>query len=161
MALLLTSGELIDVAVGIEKSGAAFYEYLVNTARDVRAQVMYKYLAEQERAHIKTFQKLRTDVGDYQPSMSFSDEYAAYLDALVKSAVFGSEMMARTMAEKTSSDLEAIGIAIRAEKDSILFYTSIKDLVRRNDIEVIDRIVQEERSHLVQLSMFKKTPGRT
>jgi len=161
MALSVTSGELIDVAVGIERSGAAFYEYLVNTTRDVRAQVMYKYLADQERTHIKTFQALRTDVGDYRPPISSSDEYAAYLEALVKSAVFGNDMMARRMAEKTSSDSEAIEIAIRAEKDSILFYTSIKDLVRQPDLEVIDKIVEEERAHLTQLSEFRKGPART
>ncbi len=161
MALLVTAGELIDVAVGIEKSGAAFYEYLVNTTRDLRAQVMYKYLADQEREHIKTFQMLRTDVGDYKSPMSSSDEYAGYLEALVKSAVFGSDMMARKMAEKTSSDSEAIDIAIRAEKDSILFYIAIRDLVRRSDVETIDKILKEEKSHLTQLSEFKKGPGKS
>jgi rubrerythrin len=160
MALLVTAAELIDVAVGIEKSGAAFYEYLVNTTRDLRAQVMYKYLADQEREHIKIFQMLRTDVGDYSSPMSSSDEYAEYLEALVKSAVFGNDMMARKMAEKASSDSEAIDIAIRAEKDSILFYVAIKDLVRRSDVETIEKIVREEKSHLTQLSEFKKGPGK-
>lgn len=156
MAMLVTGGELIDVAIGIERSGAAFYEYLVNTAGDLRAQVMYKYLADKEKEHLKTFQALRTDVGDYGSPMSSSDEYAAYLDALVKSAVFDNDMMARKMAAKASSDSEAIEIAIRAEKDSILFYAAIKDLVRRPDVEVIDKIVEEEKSHLTQLSEFRK-----
>lgn len=154
--MLVTGGELIDIAVGIEQSGAAFYEYLVNTARDLRTQVMYKYLADQEKEHLKTFQALRKDVGDYGSPVPSSDDYAAYLDALVRSAVFENDMMARRMAAKASSDSEAIEIAIRAEKDSILFYTAIKDLIRRPDVQVLDTIVEEEKSHLTQLSEFRK-----
>lgn len=160
MAVLITGGELIDVAVRIEKSGAAFYEYMLNTTHNLRAQVMFKYLAENEREHIIVFQKLRSASSDYDSPISSSDEYAVYLDALVKSAVFGGEMAARTMAEKVSRESDAIDIAIRAEKDSILFYTAIKDLVRRPDAEVIDRIAQEERSHLTQLSEFKRNLER-
>ena len=159
--MLVKGGELIDIAVGIERSGAAFYEYLVNAARDLRAQVMYKYLADTEKDHLRTFQALRADVGDYGYPTPSSDEYAAYLDALVKSAVFTNDKAARTLAAKASSDSEAIEIAIRAEKDSILFYTAIKDLVRLPDIGVLDKIVDEERSHLTQLSEFKKGLERT
>lgn len=161
MAVLITGGELIDVAVGIERSGAAFYEYMLNTTRDLRAQVMFKYLAEMETQHISVFQKLRSASSDYDSPISSSDEYAVYLDALVKSAVFADEMAARRMAEKASGGSDAMDIAIRAEKDSILFHTAIRELVRRPDVEVIDRIAQEERSHLTQLSEFKRSLERS
>lgn len=161
MAVMVTGGELIDVAVGIEKSGATFYEYMLNTTHDLRAQVMFKYLAEMEREHVTVFQKLRSASSDYDSPISSSEEYAVYLDALVKSAVFSGEMAARKMAEKVTKESDAVDIAIRAEKDSILFYTAIKELVRRTDAEVIDRIAQEERAHLTQLSEFKRSLERS
>jgi len=60
------------------------------------------------------------------------------------------------MARKVSSDIEAIQIALGAEKDSILFYSEMRDLVRMPDRDVVSKIIEEERSHLRQLSDLKK-----
>jgi rubrerythrin len=60
------------------------------------------------------------------------------------------------MARKVSSDVEAIQIALGAEKDSILFYSEMRDLVRMPDRDVVSKIIEEERSHLRQLSDLKK-----
>jgi rubrerythrin len=47
-------------------------------------------------------------------------------------------------------------VGISAEKDSILFYQSIKDVMPRRTIPVLDRIISEEMSHLQQLTAIKK-----
>jgi rubrerythrin len=63
--------------------------------------------------------------------------------------------MACKLAEATTSDAEGIDFGIRAEKDSILFYTEIQNLVRRSDAKMIVKIIEEERSHLKRLSELK------
>jgi len=60
------------------------------------------------------------------------------------------------MAQKVNSEAEAIRIAVGAEKDSILFYSSLRELVRRSEREAVDKIIEEERSHLRQLSDLMK-----
>jgi rubrerythrin len=59
------------------------------------------------------------------------------------------------MAEKTTSDAEAINIGLEAEKNSILFYSVMRDLVPERDREVVDRIIEEEKRHVVHLSHLK------
>ena len=59
------------------------------------------------------------------------------------------------MAEKTTSDIEAINIGLEAEKNSILFYSVMRDLVPERDREVVDRIIEQEKKHLVHLSHLK------
>ena len=157
MGVFFTGRELIDIAIGIERSGAAFYDSLVNSIKDVRARGAYKCLADREREHIETFQNMLGSVGDYQPPETYTEEYALYLKALVDSAVFSNDQVARQTAQRVGSEAEAIQIACQAEKDSILFYSEMRDLVRQSDREAINKIIEEERSHLKQLSDLKKS----
>jgi rubrerythrin len=153
--MFFSGKELLDVAVNIEKSGAAFYETMVNCAKSKKAQTAFKYLADQEKQHIKAYQGMLKAVVDAPPPESYTEEYDEYLKSLVKSGVFSSDAMACKLAEATTSDAEGIDFGIRAEKDSILFYTEIQNLVRRADAKVIGNIIEEEKSHLKRLSGLK------
>lgn len=155
MGMFFTGKELLDVAVNIEKSGAAFYETMVDCAKAKKAKTAFKYLADQEKEHIKAYQNMLKGVADAPPPETYTEEYDTYLKSLVDSAVFSSEAAACSMAEKASSDAEGIDFGIRAEKDSILFYTELQDLVRRADAKIIGKIIEEERSHLKRLSDLK------
>jgi len=156
MAIFFSGSELVNIAIGIEKSGLAFYQSLVKKEKDVMARGAYKYLAEMEEKHIKTFQSMLGAVGEYKPPEMYTEEYDLYLKALVDSAVFTDDKVAREMAEKAASSAEAIQIALGAEKDSILYYSEMRNLVRERDREVVNRIIEEEKSHLRQLSDLKK-----
>jgi rubrerythrin len=79
-----------------------------------------------------------------------------YLKSLVDSAVFSNVTEARQKANKVSNEVEALDTGIQAEKDSILFYMELQNLVRERDREVILNIVDEEKKHLRQLSELKK-----
>ena len=148
MGIFFSGSELVQIAIGIERNGAAFYDSLVDSTKDVMAQGAYKYLADEEREHIETFQNMLGSVGEYQSPETYTEEYALYLKALVDSAVFSNDQVAREMAQKVDSDVEAIQMALGAEKDSILFYSVMRDLVRRSDREVVTKIIEEEKSHL-------------
>jgi rubrerythrin len=60
------------------------------------------------------------------------------------------------MATKVSSDIEAMELAIGAEKDSILFYYEMKDIMPQRAQPTVNKIIAEEKSHLRQLSELKK-----
>ncbi len=156
MGVFFSGRELIDIAIGIERKGASYYDSLAKSTKDVMARGAYKYLSDKEREHIEVFQNMLSSVDEYQPPETYTEEYALYLKALVDSAVFSDDQVAREMAQRVGSDAEAIQIALNAEKDSILFYSGMRDLVRRSDREVVDKIIAEEKSHLMQLSDLKR-----
>jgi rubrerythrin len=60
------------------------------------------------------------------------------------------------MVTQADSDIKALEVGISAEKDSILFYHEMKEIMPGPDIPVIDRIIAEEKSHLQQLTAIKK-----
>jgi len=157
MGIFISGSELAKIAIGIEKNGIAFYDSLVDSAKDMTAKDTYSFLANKEREHVEIFQNMLNQVGDYQPPEYYTEEYDLYLRALVDSAVFSDDKVAREMAQKAGSDAEAVQIGLGAEKDSILFYSEMRDLVRRTDRDVIEKIIEEEKSHLRHLVGLKKS----
>jgi len=157
MGVLFSGRELINIGIGIERNGATFYDSLAESAKDSSVKTMYKDLADREREHEKIFQDMLGSVGDYQPPETVTEEYEAYMKALVDSLIFPDDKVAREMVQNVASDIAAIQIALGAEKDSILFYTEMRDLVRSSDRDAVSKLIAEEKSHMRQLTALKQS----
>jgi rubrerythrin len=156
MGVFFSGSELLEVAIGIERNGMAFYQTLADKTGRREVKDIYKYLAGEEKKHLNTFQGISDSLGQAKPPEIYTEEYMLYLKSLVDSAVFSNVAEAQQKAEKTLSEIEAIDTGIQAEKDSILFYTELQDLVRKQDRKVILNILVEEKKHLRQLSELRR-----
>ncbi len=160
MGLFFTGSELANIAVGIEQSGAAYYDSLAQSAKDDKSRSMWEYLALEEKKHIEIFQRMLGSLSDYAPPETYTEEYDLYLRALIYSAVFRNDEVARAMAQKADNASEAIMIALSAEKDSILFYLNLRELVLRPQREAVDQVIEEEKAHVRQLSALLKDSSK-
>ena len=156
MAITFSGSELINIAIGIEKRGIAFYDTMAKSTENTATRDVFKYLADMERMHIHIFQGMLGEVDKYQIPETYAGEYAAYLQALVDSAVFTDDTITSEMATQASSDIEAMELAIGAEKDSILFYYEMKEIMPQRAQPTVSKIIAEEKSHLRELSELKK-----
>jgi rubrerythrin len=86
----------------------------------------------------------------------FDQEIPDYLRSLIDDAVFTDDMITSEMATQADSDIKALELAISAEKDSILFYYEMIDLMPSTVTTLIQRIIAEEKSHLQQLTEVKR-----
>lgn len=154
---VFTAGELFDIAVGIERNGVAYYDSLAQLASDQGLKQTYGFLADMERHHVEVFQKLRSTAGS-GPVVPQVDEaeYGAYLQSLIDSSVFTDDQVARDMAKRAAGPAEALQIALGAEKDSILFYTEMRDLVPQRERDAVTEVIKEERKHVRELSELKR-----
>jgi len=155
MSISFSANEFINIAIGIERRGIVFYDIMTKSTESDAAREMFQRLGDMERQHIKTFESMLQDPGSEQPTESYLGEYAAYLQALVDSAVFTDDMITSELATQADSDIEAMELAISAEKDSILFYYEMRDIMPRKAQPTVDRILAEEKSHLEQLTRIK------
>ncbi len=155
---VFSAGELYDIAVGIEKNGVAYYGSLSEQADDPELKRMYSDLVDMEQRHIHIFQDMRDEFVEFGPVVppDVEQEYDQYLKALIDSSVFPNDNVAREVAARAASTAEALQFAIGAEKDSILFYTEMKDLVPVKEREAVDLIIREEKRHLRDLSALKR-----
>jgi rubrerythrin len=156
MSIVFSNDELLNIAIGIERRGMTFYDIMAKSTDNEIARAIFEGLVEMEREHITIFEDMM-DKTDMQPAPESSrQEYSDYIRALVDNAVFTDDMITSEMATQADSDIKAVELAISAEKDSILFYYELKDLMPPKALPVIKRVIAEEKLHLQQLTDVKK-----
>ena len=156
MSITLSAGELINIAIGIEKQGAAYYDVMAKSTWHELARDLFQHLAGMEKQHITTFQAMLDDAAKDEAPLQFTAEHEAYMQALIENAVFTDELAASELATHLDNEIEAIDIAIDAEKHSILFYYQMKEIIPPSIETVVQKILMEEKVHLSQLAEIKK-----
>jgi rubrerythrin len=156
MSIVFSPGDLINIAIGIERSGITFYDIMARTTDSEMAKEIFEEFVEMERGHLNMFQDMLSMAGEDKPPEAPTPGYSGYLQALIDDAVFTNDAVMSETVTQADSDIKALEVGISAEKDSILFYQSIKDVMPRSTLSVLDRIISEEKSHLQQLTAIKK-----
>lgn len=155
MSISFSGSELINIAIGIEQRGVAFYDIMARSTENESARELFSYLTNMEREHIRIFQGMLGEADKYQLPERYAEEYTEYLQALVDSAVFTDDFVTSQMTTQANSDVQALELGMAAEKDSILFYYEMSDIVPQKIQPVVKRILGEEKTHLRQLSALK------
>jgi rubrerythrin len=156
MSIVFSSGEIINIAIGIERRGMTFYDIMAKSADNETVRAIFEGLVNMEREHIEIFENMRDEADKDWPSETPTQEYSGYIQALIDDAVFTDDMITSEMATQADSDIKALELGISAEKDSILFYYEMRDIMPQRALPMINRIIAEEKSHLQQLSEVKK-----
>jgi rubrerythrin len=139
--------EIIDIAIGIEETGYGFYMECSTGFEDPLIRDVFEFLAKEELTHKQTFQSFKNE--DYGEEGVLNEEYYMYLKAIGSSKLFDSgKKVTRTVSE-TATPMDAIKEALVLEKESILFYTEMKELYRgeKKPTRLINAIIAEERKH--------------
>lgn len=150
MSYDFSANDIFEMAEQIEKNGAKFYRTAADGITDSGVREFLLGLAAMEDEHEKTFASLRAHLSDQEKSPTVFDpagESVFYLQALADTRVFFKKEIDLT------SIREILKAAITAEKDSIVFYLGMKDLVPDKLGEKrLDSIIKEEMGHIRILS---------
>ncbi|MBF0225458.1 MAG: ferritin family protein [Desulfobacterales bacterium] len=150
MAYDFNADEIFEMAVQVEKNGANFYKKSAEIASDKAEKELLLELSRMEEIHAKTFSSLRASLNDNEKESTVFDpdgEAVQYLKALADTRVFFEKQI------DTSSLKDILKAAIIAEKDSIVFYIGMRDMVPGNLGKTrLDEIIKEEMSHIRILS---------
>lgn len=159
MGNIFSGSEIVEIGIQIEKNGRDFYSVMAEQSKNQKSKDIFKYLEGEEEKHIGAFEKVLDTVQKYEPPEAYPGEYFAYMNALASSYVFTQKDKGAEIAKKMNNDKEAIDCAIRAEKDSIIFYEGMKKVVPGNEHKVIDELITQEQDHLAQLFEISKICG--
>jgi len=150
MAYDFNSDEVFEMAEQIERNGALFYRKAADSVDDPAGKKLLLDFAAMEDEHEKTFAALRKDLSEKDKTATTFDpegEAALYLRSLADARVFFEKKI------DTSSMKEILKAAILAEKDSIVFYLGMKEMVPEKFGKTkIDAIIKEEMGHIKLLS---------
>jgi rubrerythrin len=150
--ITFNADEILEMAVQIEHNGAAFYRKAASFLPEART--LLTKLAAMEDDHERTFAAMRSALTDEEtkPLTADPDNQAAqYLKAMADARVFTADP--KDVLTGKESLREVILAAIGKEKDSIVFYQSMKDVVPRSaGTARIDDIIRQEIGHILQLT---------
>lgn len=151
--ITFNADEVYEMAEQIERNGARFYRRASEPAKGQTRDVFLR-LAEMEQDHEKRFAEMRAQLADAdrRPAVGDPDNEAAlYLQASVEGKVFASDPSERLTGGESVRDI--LDTAIDLEKDSIVFYQSMKEVVPgRAGRDRLDQIIKEEIGHIYTLT---------
>lgn len=148
---IFRASELLDMAVGVERSGETFYEACAEAADDDRLKKFFSFMVDQERKHAKIFLDMKEGHEDYDLPESYPGEARSFVRSFVRDEVFATPEEARRRAREIDAPLGAVDMALQFERESIAFYSGMKQLVRRSDHETIEQVIGEEHDHVRRL----------
>jgi rubrerythrin len=150
---VFTATEALEMALNIEKNGEIFYNEVAEKSADSDVKALFEDLAAQERAHYQVFQKM---LGTAEPAPELQateyDEYQAYLQVALDNALFAGPDKALALAKEAQDAETALRAAMGFEKDTMLFFYDMREMVSEADREAITGVIREEKKHLRRLA---------
>lgn len=164
MSLFLNANEVFGVGVQIEANGKLFYETAARQTREERARELFQELARWESGHIELFEKLRLQLSEAsREEIAFDpdSELQTYIKATADSHVFVRNLDIPSLVSRLKTPQEVLDLAITFEKDSVVFYSTIKKAIPESfGKEKIDSLINEEIKHIAMLTQQKEKLGR-
>jgi rubrerythrin len=163
MSFYFNADEVFQIGVQIEVNGKAFYDAAAERASEPSVKTLCRELAAWEGQHIELFENLRRGLpAEAREGAAFdpASEEASYIRAAADTHVFlkNRDLAPLVSACRTGADL--LDLALTFEKDSVVFYTTLKPLVAKHQAqERLDTLIREEIRHIAILTKEKAKLG--
>ncbi|MCG6946605.1 MAG: ferritin family protein [Deltaproteobacteria bacterium] len=170
MSFEFNADEILEMAEQIERNGARFYRKAAELVEDAGISTLLQDLAAWEDGHERAFATMRADLVYQEREPRVFDpehETSMYLRAMADGHVFDAKVdPAETLTGKESAE-DILRMAIGQEKDSIVFYTGLKEMISQTaGRERIEAIIKEEMGHIgflnreiAALKMLQRAPS--
>jgi rubrerythrin len=150
---VFTAAEALEMAMEIEKNGEMFYNKVAERSADSDVKALFEDLAIQEQGHYRVFQEM---LGGIEPTLESPaveyDQYETYLHVALENALFAGPEKALTLAKQAEDRETALRAAMGFEKDTLLFFYDLRDMVSEKDREAVSAVIREEKKHLRRLA---------
>jgi rubrerythrin len=152
VSIAFTADEIFNIGVEIEKNGRRFYEAAALSASDATVKAFFDRLAKWEIEHEKLFAVLKSRLtGQAKGPVSYdpANELALYLKAAADTHIFKAGADIPSLVKKCQSKKEALAMALTFEKDSVVLYSTMLNLVPEHlGKKEVQKILNEELKHV-------------
>ncbi|MBW2058959.1 MAG: ferritin family protein [Deltaproteobacteria bacterium] len=156
MNIDFSADEVFEMAEQIERNGARFYRRAAEGVLDSGERRMFLELAAMEQNHERVFASMREELSTSDRTAAAFDpqgEGALYLRAMADGHVFDPKADPVDFFKDQHTQRDILKKALDLEKDSIIFYLGIKEVVpERLGKGRIEEIIKEEMRHIVFLN---------
>jgi len=144
--------EILDLAIRLEENGESVYRNAVDKASKPDLVSLLKWMADEEVKHARWFSNLKQKV--------VTDSINPFM-AEIGREIFG-DMLGKKSFSHQDVDFskierveDLIAIFIEFEKDTVLFYQTLKPFIEDKDtLTHLEQIIAEENNHIAMLNNF-------
>lgn len=141
--------DLLNVLIELEILGNVHYSKMAQETVHVELKKLFERLSKEENVHKEIYLDFRERKINFV-SNEVTSEYKEYMDALLKNT------LSLLKVEYSFEGFEAgFALAIKLEKETILFLTEMKQIISQAYHEDINQIMDQERQHLKYLLTYK------
>ena len=159
MSYYFNADEIFEMAEQIERNGAKFYRSAAELVASPESGQLMLHLAAMEDKHLAFFGNLRAEIkkqgqtATVDPVFDPEGEAGMYLRAMADGHVFNMRVDPAESLTGEESAEDILHLALGREKDAVVFFLGIKDMVSEKlGKDKIDGIIKEEMSHITILS---------
>jgi len=155
MASVFKLTEIVDMGIEKEKARRDFYDLVSKQFQEKELKDLFTRLRDWEDEHIKKFNEIRDTLNEPDSAESFPGEATSYVKTLVDDMLY-KQVSAEQFSNNVKTPLSAIEYGIGFEKDAILFFVELATYAVSSKKEVIQKLVDEEKQHIIYLTELKK-----
>ncbi len=144
--------EILDLAIRLEENGESVYRNAVDKASKPDLVSLLKWMADEEVKHARWFSNLKQKV--------VTDSINPFM-AEIGREIFGDMLGKKSFSHqdvdfsKVERVEDLIAIFIEFEKDTVLFYQTLKPFIEDKDtLTHLEQIIAEENNHIAMLNNF-------
>ncbi len=162
MVMTFTADEIYEIAEQIERNAAEFYRESAERCPNQDIKNMLLDMSEAESDHLRTFQNMREKLAE-EAGLSIFDPFgrsAMYLQAIADARSWEGRINPMQALTGNETVKEIIEIALESEKEMVVFYVGLKDLVYfKAGKDKVEEIIIEELCHISSLLKKLKSIG--
>ncbi|MBN1865559.1 MAG: ferritin family protein [Victivallales bacterium] len=161
--MIFNAREVFEIAERIERNGYTFYRKAAESVSERDTKSFLESLANMEEQHEQLFNSLKNDVTE-TPGSEFpdlDDQLGQYLNSYADGKIFEVAQLPENKIGPESSLEEIFETAIEFERNSVVFFTLIKQTVPESlGKEKIDILIKEEIKHIATLNNHLNSIGK-
>ena len=162
MVMTFTADEIYEIAEQIERNAVEFYRESAERCPNQDIKNMLLDMSEAESDHLRTFQNMREKLAE-EAGLSIFDPFgrsAMYLQAIADARSWEGRINPMQALTGNETVKEIIEIALESEKEMVVFYVGLKDLVYfKAGKDKVEEIIIEELCHISSLLKKLKSIG--
>lgn len=156
MRKILNPRELLAMAIRIEENGFDYYSKIAEGSKNPEAKTIFTALASAEKQHISDFRKIEKSLSHDDnkiPEEYKSEDMGRYLDSFSDSEIFKNLRSTEKVLQEVKTDKDAIRHAISFEKDSIMLFHEIYDMLpfETKNRGAVGELIKQEKIHMARL----------
>ena len=140
----------LDVAISIEQRGRDFYLKASEQAKDPKLLSLLAILAAEEERHLGLYRQILDQVsgGAFQ-EVELVGGYGKFIQAL------SDEVLQPLKIPEPFSNEACLEMALRFEKDTLMFFTEIKAFMQDDALKIVEQICSEEKNHILRIIDYR------